>query len=352
MRAAALALLLLVACAGAPTDYQLKFAGGERAESAGRFAEAAMQFDAAAAATEKTKDKEHAQYLGALMHIKAGNVAGGAKTLAALAAGNGEHASEAGLRLALIHVEENDPNAYAELEAIATRFPNTGDGKIAVQKILAHSDEANGEAATIGVIDRLAGPLAETELAETLAYQRAIRLEKTGKLAEARDAYVAVARKWPYPKGRLFDDSLWHASEVDEKLGHFENAVADLDEMLAVRESSHFTGSYERPRFPPAMLRIGVLYAEKMKDNAKAKSAFRRAFDDLPGTNTLKDDAAWREAQIWEAENNHDEACGRLRALVSAAPDSRYVPCAIDRCKIERPSESKAPKTCHAYLVR
>lgn len=349
----ALVLSVLVACAGANADYVATFAGAERAQSAGRFAEAAMQFDAAAEAATKPRDKEHAQYLGALMHVKAGNVAGGAKTLGALAAGPGEHAPEAGLRLALIHVEENDPNAYAELEALALRFPETGDGRIALQKILMHSDEASGEAATIGTIDRLAGPLAATDLAETLAYQRAIRLEKIGKLAEAREAYVSVARKWPYPKGRLFDDSLWRASEVDEKLGKFENAVSDLDEMLKVRESSHFTGSYERPRFPPAMIRIGVLYAEKMRDPAKARQAFRRAFDDLPGTNTLKDDAAWREAQLWEAEGNRDEACGRLRALVSAAPDSRYVPCAIERCTmIARPSESKAPKTCHAYLSR
>jgi tetratricopeptide (TPR) repeat protein len=345
---------LLAACGGAPSDYAVKFAGAERAESAGRFAEAAAQFDAAAAAATKPRDKEHAEYLGALMHIKAGDVAGGAKTLAALAAGSGEHASEAALRLAIIHVEENDPNAYPELEAIALRFPESGDGKIALQKILAHSDEANGDAATLAYIQKLsAGPLASTALGETLAYQAAIRLEKTGKLAEAREAYVSVARTWPYPKGRLFDDSLWRASEVDEKLGHFENAVGDLDEMLHVRESSHFTGSYERPRFPPAMIRIGVLYAEKMKDRAKAREAFRRAFDDLPSTNTLKDDAAWHEAQLWEADGNKDEMCGRLRALVSAAPDSRYVPCATTKCTdIKRPDESKAPKTCHAYLAR
>jgi TolA-binding protein len=346
-------LLLLAACGGAVTPYAAKFASAERAESAGRYAEAAAEYDAAAKEATKDREREHAEYLGALMHIRAGDVATGAKTLARIGAGNGEHASEALLRLAEIHARENNPDAWNEFEAIALRFPDSGDGRVALQRVLIHSDDTSGDAATLAYLEKLSkGPLQSTDLAESIAYQSAIRLDRLGKLAEARDAYVNVARTWPYPKGRLFDDALWRASEVDEKLGRFPNAVEDLEQMLVVRESSHFTGSYERPRFPPAMIRIGVLYDEKMHDRAKAKEAFRRAFDDLPTTSTLRDDAAWREAQLWEAEGNRDEACGRLRALVSAAPDSRYVPCAIERCKIERPSDSKAPKTCHAYLTR
>lgn len=347
------ALLVVISCGGAISPYATKFAAGERAESAGRYAEAALQYDAAASEAARDREKEHAAYLGALMHVRAGDVATGAKTLARIGAGNGEHASEALLRLAEIHERENNPETWNEYEAIALRFPESGDGRVALQKVLIHSDEANGEAATLAYLEKLSkGPLQSTDLAESIAYQRAVRLQKIGKLAEARDAYVNVARTWPYPKGRVFDDALWHASEVDETLGQIPRAIEDLEEMLKVRESSHFTGSYERPRFPPALFRIGVLYVEKLNDRAKAREAFRRAFDDLPPTNTLRDDAAWREAQLWIADGNNDEACGRLRALVSAAPDSRYVPCATERCKIERPSDSKAPKTCHAYLTR
>jgi hypothetical protein len=45
--------------------------------------------------------------------------------------------------------------------------------------------------------------------------------------------------------------------------------------------------------------------------------------------------------------------CDRLDTLASDFPDSRYVPCAIEKCpSIKRSSKSKAPKTCHAYLAR
>src|SRR5205823_37084 len=91
--------LLLAACGGAVSPYASKFAGAERAQSAGRYAEAAAQYDAAAGEEAKPREKEHAAYLGALMHVRAGDVAGGAKILAALGAGNGEHASESLLRL-------------------------------------------------------------------------------------------------------------------------------------------------------------------------------------------------------------------------------------------------------------
>jgi hypothetical protein len=45
--------------------------------------------------------------------------------------------------------------------------------------------------------------------------------------------------------------------------------------------------------------------------------------------------------------------CDRLSTLASDFPDSRYVPCAMERCPgIKRPSKSKAPATCHGYLTR
>ncbi len=112
MRAAA--FLVLISCGGGVSPYAAKFAAAERAESAGRYMEAASDYDAASKEDAKEREKEHAEYLGALMHVRAGDVAGGANTLARLGAGNGEHASEALLRLAEIHARENNPDAWTE----------------------------------------------------------------------------------------------------------------------------------------------------------------------------------------------------------------------------------------------
>jgi tetratricopeptide (TPR) repeat protein len=345
--------LLLVACGGATAPFATSMASAERDVSAGRHAEAAAHFEEAASRATKDRDREHAEYMAALSHIRAGNVAKGAEILARIGKGNGEHAAEAALRLALLHEQTNDPNAPAELLAVAVRFPSTGSGHVALLKVLAHDDRA-GDAATLAHIETLEkGPLGRSEHAETLAYQRALRLDRLGRTEEARNAYVKVAEAWPYPRGALFDDALWRASEADEKLGRYAAAIEDLEKMLAVRESSHFTGSYERPRFPPALLRVGVLYRDRVKDRAKAREAFRRAYADLPAGSVLRDDALWQEAELWEADNDKDTACRRLAQLVSDMPDSRYVPCALERCpKIARPASSKAPKSCHAYLVR
>ena len=84
----------------------------------------------------------------------------------------------------------------------------------------------------------------------------------------------------PYPFGSLFDDALWHASLIEEKLGRSEAAIEQLRELLATRESSHMTGSYERPRYSPAQMRIAELYRDALHDRrsgaARAPQALRR----------------------------------------------------------------------------
>ena len=92
--------------------------------------------------------------------------------------------------------------------------------------------------------------LATTELDETVRYALALHLEEAGDLEGARDVFVTTAPAHPYPHGALFDDALWHASLLDEKLGRPAQAIADLERMLAVREAS----TYDRELRTPALL--------------------------------------------------------------------------------------------------
>jgi TolA-binding protein len=187
---------------------------------------------------------------------------------------------------------------------------------------------------------------------EDVTYERAKRLAALGRLEAARDAFIDVANRWPYPGGAYFDDSLYRASEIEEQLGRPREAIQHLERMLSFRESSSTIGTYERPRYVPAILRIAKLYEERLHDRAKARATLHRLYADFK-TSTLRDDALWREAALWEKDGDKDTACSRLATLASDFPDSRYVPCAVERCpSIKRPSKSKAPKTCHAYLTR
>jgi outer membrane protein assembly factor BamD (BamD/ComL family) len=139
---------------------------------------------------------------------------------------------------------------------------------------------------------------------------------------------------------------------MEEKLGHDREAIAILERLLAQREKSTMMGSYERPRYVPALLRIVKIYEAKLNDRAKAREALHRLYSDFQ-TSTLRDDALWREAELWRKDGDASTACSRLSTLASDFPDSKYVPCAIERCpSISRPSKSKAPKTCHGYLTR
>jgi outer membrane protein assembly factor BamD (BamD/ComL family) len=67
----------------------------------------------------------------------------------------------------------------------------------------------------------------------------------------------------------------------------------------------------------------------------------------------MRDDALWREAELWRKDGDASTACDRLATLAGDFPDSRYVPCASLRCPaIKRGAKSKAPATCHDYLLR
>lgn len=347
---------MLAACGGGHGAFEATLASAERAQTAGRWQEAAQRYDQAATVATRPRDREHAQYLAARIRIANGQVAMGAAALGHIAKATppGEHSAQAAFELARLHAEQGDPAGWTEMEAVALAFPANGVGRVALHAVLAHDDERGGPAAVLAHIDALSrGPLATTDLAQTLAYQAAACTERLGRLEAAREAYVALATRFPYPFGRLFDDALWHASEIDEKLGRPERAILDLERMLSVRESAHLMGSYERPRFPPAFLRIAALYRDRLGDRARARAAYRRAYDELGPSSPWRDDAAWEEASLFAADGDAAAACGRLRALVSAAPDSRYVPCAVARCPdITRPKDSRAPKECRSYLER
>jgi tetratricopeptide (TPR) repeat protein len=343
--------------------YQAAVESAARNEGAGRFAAAAADYDRAVAASEsyekgvsgstRERDQDEARWDAATATARAGDVAGAASRFEAIAGdGGSEHQAEATLRLAILRIDSGDADrGWLDMEQIPRRFPTHGVAHVAVRKLVDHADE-QGPRAGLDEVRALERDLEATELVQLLAYLDAVHVETLGDDRAARDAYGRIADRWPYPFGSFFDDALWRASVIDEKLGLYPSAIDDLERLLRQRETTSIVGSYERPKFVPAMMRIGQLYRDRLHDRAKAREAFHRFYVDFAHS-SLRDRALWLEAALWREDGDPAAACGRLATLVGEFPDSRYVPCAVAQCPgLARPHTSGAPRDCHEYIER
>jgi tetratricopeptide (TPR) repeat protein len=350
----ALACLLASCAPDRGSAYTKSVADAQRAYHHGRFGEAAARWDEAAKNAKLARDAVYARYEAALARARAGDVARAATELRAIANASPPNAysAQAAFKVAEL-ARANDVEAgVRELEDVVVRFPESGVAKVAVLRIARHDDEKGGAAGAIAHLDRMRSRVSGKAVEETILYERAKRLAALGQKEAARDAFLDVAQRWPYPFGAYFDDSLYRAAEIDESLGRYREAIAHLERLLSFRETASFMGSYERPKYVPAILRIAEIHETKLHDLGAAREALHRLYADFK-TSPLRDDALWREAELWRKEGDADKACGALSTLASDFPDSKYVPCATARCpSISRSSKSKAPKECHPYLLR
>jgi hypothetical protein len=339
----------LAACApNHGESFEKAMADARTAYSEGRFSDAAQKFDEAGKAAKIPRDGVYARYEAANARARAGDVAGAAAMLRELASENNvDYSAQAAYRAAELALKSDETAGYAELESVVLKFPDSADARVALDRIVRHDGTA-AQAHLEALLPKVQGHAVEMDV----RYEHAKALAAAGKSEQARDEFIAVANRWPYPVGAYFDDSLFRAAEIESKLGRPNEAIALLERMLKYREMSVTIGSYERPRYIPAVLKIAAIYEDDLHDRAKARDTYHRLYRDFK-TSTLRDDALWREAILWSADGDNDTACDRLSTLASDIPDSRYVPCAIDKCpSIKRRDKSKAPATCHAYLIR
>jgi tetratricopeptide (TPR) repeat protein len=345
----------LAACApGRGEGYEKSLAEAQHAVHDGRYDIAAAKYDEAGKSAKQPRDAVFMRYEAALARARAGDVARAAQELRAIATAKPPNAysAQAAFKVAELARKNDEAAGLAELERVVVDFPDSGVAQVALGIVLRHDDDTGGPQTALAHAERLAPSVKGKIVEEKVLYERARRLDVLGRTQDARDAYVDVATKFPYPFGGFNDDSLFHASEMEEKLGRPKEAIALLERLLSQRETSDLIGSYERPRYLPAVLRIAQLYEEKMSDRASARKALHRIYTDLK-TSTMRDDALWREAELWRKDGDTTTACDRLSTLTDDFPDSRYVPCASVKCpSIKRPSKSKAPTVCHEYLLR
>lgn len=349
----ALALLSsLAACSPSRGDaYEQAFAKGQRAYHAGRYEEAAKAYEEAVTQAERIKDRDEALFLIWRMHERSGAYAEAKVALERLVkeSPDGPRRGRAAFELANMEITHGDEEkGFTMLFEATVAYPTNGLARRSVKRLVERERERGGDEAVLAWTKGKAQALKGTEVEENVDYEAANALENLGRLEEARDRFVAISKAYPFPHGTLFDDSLFHASLIEEKLGRNEAAIELLRTMLATRETTDMKpGSYNRPRYAPAQMRIAVLYRDKLHDNAKARREFHRLYKDHD-TSTLRDDALWEEARLASKDGDADDACSLVKQLRKDFPESRYARCARLLCpELEM---SKDERECPSYV--
>jgi tetratricopeptide (TPR) repeat protein len=232
------------------------------------------------------------------------------------------------------------------LQRAVHEHPDSGLAPHALRQYLRWLQQREGTASVLSYLDQTLAQVRSEELTEHLHYAYAGALADLGRTRAARDRYLYVAKRFPYPHGALWDDALWHASHLEEKLGRYRAAIRHLKRMLAEREPPSAPGTYQRPRYAESQFRIAVLYRDQLHDLDAAYREFWRVYRDHADSR-LRDDALWEAALAARARGKRAHTCAALERLLLDFPDSRYTPCLHWLCARLR---HDADRSCRSYL--
>jgi tetratricopeptide (TPR) repeat protein len=352
----ACAIGALNACAPAYSPQFLDaMAAGSRAYHAGRYLEAAGFYDRAAKDAARVKDRDEALFLEARTFERAERFADAKKTYERIIATSkdGPRTIRAEFDIAELEIAHGDvERGYGLLDAAMRKHTEHGLARPALRRLAERAGEQGGYAGELSYLRARQAELEPTELDQTLAYEIAMTLDRSGNAQAAHDAFVATAKKHPYPKGGLTDDAWFRAAKIDEDKGRFDEALDHLTTLLANRETADTMGSYERPRYSPAQQEIALIYRDHLKDHKKARAAFHALYATHP-TSILRDDALWEEAKLAKQDGDASDACSLVDLLARSFPDSRYAPCGALLCEHPAPTKPEtAKRACADYLAR
>jgi len=351
LSAGLLVLFSALACGSPPpAAYVQASQQAEVARRRGDHVAAAQHYERAAALAERPRDAEEARYRAADAYAHAGDNARAESLYEQLATGGprSERGARADFALAeLWRKAGREAEGEARLLAAIRRHPNSGLARLALTEHLDYLREHGGSERVLGYLDGEANELAETELGETIAYRRARELDRAERTAEARDAYLACAARFPYPTGAYWDDALFRAAEKELALAAPQRAIEHLQRMLAEQESAVMTGSYERGRYAEAQLKIAEIYRDVLKDPLRARRELRKVWE-RHRTSRLVDDALFQEALVARGAGDDAGTCAPLAIITKQLPDSRYAACAHLLC----PTLAATRNDCHDYIKR
>ncbi len=348
----ALAALCLLGASCAPTyapGYQDAFAAGLRAQNAGRWEEAAAQFDKAAKLGERYKDRDEARLARAeaLERLERWDEAEALYRKTEREAGGRYQGVRAAFALGrLVWERRGFEEGSKELLKAVRKYPSSGLVRHAIMRMLEHVEERDGHQAALAWLTPIQKQLASTEANEAVTYEVGTLLARCDRKEESIKTLLSNARRYPYPHGSLTDDGYYVASLFLDDVGRSREAIDVLEEMLRPQEEAHLGHSYRRPRFPAGALRIAVLYRDRFNDHAKARKAFWRVYDEYFDSRQT-DDALFSLARMEKADGREEESCRVLNLLKKKKPDSRYLKCLSYVC----PSIPKTDRPCSRKIL-
>lgn len=343
--------LLLASCGSPPpAAYTRETDAALAASEHGQHREAAQKYERAAALADKPRDAEEARYRAADAYERAGDLAHAEALYRALSAqsDSAERRSRADFALAeLLERSGRVEAGQAQLAWAIRRNPSSGLARAGLTRHLDYLREQGGSERALSYLAGESAALGSSELAETLLYRRARELDDAGRRADARDAYLECAARFPYPSGAYWDDALYRAAQAELALGAPERAVAELERMLAEQESASIMGSYERARYAESQLELGRIYRDSLHDAVRARTELRKVWLRHPNSQ-LVDDALFEEALLAHQAGDRAGTCEPLTILRRERPASRYAPCSGLLC----PTLGSDTSACHDYIRR
>jgi tetratricopeptide (TPR) repeat protein len=348
-------LLILGACASVHgTEFPRAMRAADEAAERGDPREAARRFERAAELALLSRDRDKATHAAARAWARGGATDAALRELDDLAsqAPPGLETAAALYEAALLRLDADhdaDAPAWGSIESVVLRFPSDGAARPALHRWLDHLEATGGPPLALRWLERVRPALDSTDRAEEIAFETAHYAE-AAHAANARSLYLAVAGRWPYPSGALWDLALWRASELALSQGKPADAVSDLERMLAERERASIVGSAERAHYADAQLKVGEIYRDLLRAPERALAAFHALYLDFPDS-PLRERGLFEEARLRKEMGQRPQACADFATLLREFPESRYAPCALQQCPElpERPGKN-APATCHTYL--
>ncbi|MBI5480010.1 MAG: tetratricopeptide repeat protein [Deltaproteobacteria bacterium] len=201
-------------------------------------------------------------------------------------------------------------------------YPNTVPAEDAVRLLVVRMRQAGRARELAEQLGRAAARVKGADVADNLLLAQGDLLERD------LDDPAGAIRIWDhlvalYPRSSLYDDAMWRAGQTARRLGDFHGAIERLRVITNQRRIAFFTGSYISEWLDDALLLIGRIYRDDLKDPGHALHAFADLRDNFK-TSVLRDDAQLEIARTHVGTGDLARACAALGRLRQDFPRSKH----------------------------
>ncbi len=300
-------------------DHLDALAKAEAHKVAGRNQEAIEAYGRAAETAERRVDRDEALYRQSRVYARMRDYKSALAVADRLASADppARRTMRARLDAARYRMQLGETErADRELRAIVVEAPDDAAAKGALRTLVQiHVKGADKVEDALFWLKTLESEIEEGNTThEGLLSLEADLLIARGKRAEAIEVLEQQIEQYPYPHGRRWDDALWRLADLALEDNDPETAISRLESMIAVHEKSFILGSYTRPLFSKAALRIARIYRDNLDDEKAALKAFARVRSEFPNS-LVTDDALEEEAMLRIEKGDSKKGCALLREV-------------------------------------